>query len=77
LEQRKQDLFLKKVICIKPTKADNFTTYPVIQVGEGINAVKKVLLLVFNGNRTIKSNGAKGKIYFQHTLWQYLIHTTK
>ncbi len=62
---------------LKPAKEDNFTTYPVLQVAAGIAALKQVLPLVCNGSHTSKSNSAKGKMYYQPTLWQYLIHGTK
>ncbi len=60
-----------KQVFAKPTKADNFTTYPVIQVGKGIEALKEVLS---NTDKPylIKNNAEKGRMYYQPTVWQYL-----
>jgi folate-dependent phosphoribosylglycinamide formyltransferase PurN len=60
-----------KQVFAKPTKADNFTTYPVIQVGEGITALKEVLS---NTDKIypVKTHSEKGHMYYQPTVWQYL-----
>jgi methionyl-tRNA formyltransferase len=60
-----------KQVFTKITDADNFTTYPVIQVGEGISGLKEVL---HDANKpyTIKKNEEKGHMYYQPTIWQYL-----
>ena len=51
----------------KPTAEDNFTTYPIIQVAEGINTLKEVLTMPFEPQK----NAEKGKMYYQPTVWQY------
>jgi methionyl-tRNA formyltransferase len=56
---------------IKPKKEDNFTTYPVIQAGEGITALKAALIQVINSNYAIKKHTEKGTMYYQPTIWQY------
>jgi methionyl-tRNA formyltransferase len=56
----------------KPTKADNFTTYPVIQVAGGIRALKEVLPQVMKGNHQVKNHTEKGMMNYQPTIWQYL-----
>lgn len=66
-----------KQVFAKPTKADNFTTYPVIQVAEGISAIKTVLAEVIKNNIAVTSNNSKGNMYYQPTIWQYLTHKTK
>jgi methionyl-tRNA formyltransferase len=66
-----------KQVFINPTISDNFTTYPVLQVAEGIMSLKEVLPLVCSGNYNTKRNTAKGKMYYQPTLWQYLMKETK
>jgi folate-dependent phosphoribosylglycinamide formyltransferase PurN len=57
---------------IKPDKADNFATYPVLQVAIGINALKEVLANMVSGNYETIKHTEKGKMYYQPTLWQYL-----
>lgn len=66
-----------KQVFAKPTKADNFSTYPVIQVGEGITAMKEVIALVNNNQHQVKPHAVKGKINYQPTLWQYLAGAVK
>ncbi len=55
----------------KPTQQDNFTTFPILQIAIGINALKEVLPKVFNNTHKILSNNHKGKMYYQPTIWQY------
>jgi folate-dependent phosphoribosylglycinamide formyltransferase PurN len=59
-------------VFIKPDKADNFATYPVLQVAAGINALKEVLANMVSGNYETIKYTEKGKMYYQPTLWQYL-----
>jgi methionyl-tRNA formyltransferase len=68
-----------KQVFVKPTKADNFTTYPVLQVAEGINGMKEVIKVIIEGNGipTGTANKEKGKMYYQPTIWQYLINKIK
>jgi methionyl-tRNA formyltransferase len=62
-----------KQVFINPTKADNFATYPVLQVANGIIALKEVLPKIINGNYEINKHTDKGKMYYQPTIWQYLL----
>lgn len=66
-----------KQVFAKPTKQDNFTTYPVIQVAEGINGMKVVIKEAIENNFVSKPNKEKGKMYYQPTIWQYLTNKTK
>ncbi len=61
-----------KQVFIKPDKADNFTTYPVLQAAIGIEALKEVLTNMLSGNYETIKHTEKGKMYFQPTLWKYL-----
>jgi folate-dependent phosphoribosylglycinamide formyltransferase PurN len=61
-----------KQVFIKPDKADNFTTYPVLQVAAGIEVLKEVLTDVLSDNYKTLQHTEKGKMYYQPTLWQYL-----
>ena len=62
-----------KQVFIKPDKTDNFTTYPVLQAAVGIDALKEALINMITGNYQTLKHTEKGKMYFQPTLWQYLI----
>lgn len=62
-----------KQVFTKPSKDDNFTTYPILQTAIGINALKEVLLRTNKGDHTTDKNAEKGKMYYQPTLWRYLL----
>jgi methionyl-tRNA formyltransferase len=62
-----------KQVFILPDKKDNFTTYPVVQAAIGIKALKEVLPKIGTGNFEIKKHNHKGNIYYQPTIWQYLL----
>lgn len=67
-----------KHVFAKPGKADNFTTYPILQVAEGMKALPNVIDDYFtkkNTSATIQLT--KGKMYHQPTLWQYFKNSTK
>jgi methionyl-tRNA formyltransferase len=66
-----------KQVFIKPNKADNFTTYPVLQVAAVIEALKEVLANIISGNYETIKHTEKGKMYYQPTLWQYLTGAVK
>jgi methionyl-tRNA formyltransferase len=55
-----------------PTKADNFTTYPVIQLSEGIAALNTVLNQLLNETYQVKKHTEKGFMYYQPTVFEYL-----
>lgn len=57
---------------IKPDKADNFTTYPILQAAIGIEALKEVLTIMLSGDYETIKNTEKGKMYYQPTIWKYL-----
>ncbi len=61
-----------KQVFAKPIKADNFTTYPVIQTGEGIKALQQVLQQTENGWCDAKKHTEKGHMYYQPTVWEYI-----
>lgn len=56
-----------------PDKKDNFTSYPLIQVAIGIDALKEVLPNVIKGEFEIKEHHQKGKMYYQPTIWGYIL----
>ncbi len=60
-----------KQVFITPAKQDNFTTFPILQVAIGIEALKDVLLNLPGADCTIKKHAEKGKMYYQPTVWEY------
>ena len=63
-----------KQVFAQPAKADNFTTYPVLQVGTGIQALKAVIIDIINNVNFPSTNNQKGKMYYQPTIFQYLFN---
>jgi len=62
-----------KQVFAKPSKADNFTTYPVIQVGEGIQGMISVVKNIMDDTITPVQPKEKGNMYYQPGIWQYLL----
>lgn len=57
---------------IEVTTKDNFSTYPLLQLAEGIIYLKKALTDIFSNNVTFKKNNLESKIWHHPTLAQYL-----
>ncbi len=58
---------------IKPTKQDNFTTYTYLQIGEGIQLMKKAINSYLDGNlKAQESTTTKSALWYHPTLWYYL-----
>lgn len=67
---------LKQVYTL-PGRQDNFTTYPILQVGIGIDALKEVLKQDEQiANQIIKTT-EKGRLYYQPGIWEYLFNKAK
>lgn len=66
-----------KQVFIKPSKQDNFATFPVLQLAIGIGALKEVLQHVLKDDYTIKKNTEKGKMYYQPTIGEYFSGNAK
>jgi methionyl-tRNA formyltransferase len=66
-----------KQVFIKPDKADNFATYPILQVAVGITALKEALDDMVAGNYKTTKHTEKGNMYYQPTWWQYLTGAVK
>jgi folate-dependent phosphoribosylglycinamide formyltransferase PurN len=67
-----------KQIFLTPTKKDNFSTYPIIQIGGSINALIEVVEGCIAKQPTVINNHlAKGELYHQPTIWAYLLNKTK
>lgn len=59
---------------IKITSKDNFSTYPFLQLAEGILCLKKALNDAFEDKLTFKPNNLESKLWYHPTLWQYIYH---
>lgn len=57
---------------ITPTKKDNFITYPLLQVSEGILLMKKALNDIINNTVNPQKGGADSKLWYHPTIWKYL-----
>jgi len=58
---------------ITPTKEDSFVTYPLLQLGEGIPLLKKVIADMLVDKVNVKSPLTAGsKLWHHPTLWEYL-----
>ncbi len=67
-----------KQVFLTPTKKDNFSTYPIIQIGGGIKALVEVVKEALIKQPTAITNHlAKGELYYQPTIWAYLLNKTK
>lgn len=54
------------------TEKDNFITYPLLQLAEGIIYLKKALQDIFEQKLSIKKGASESKIWHHPTFWQYL-----
>jgi methionyl-tRNA formyltransferase len=61
----------------RPGKEDNFTSYPILQTAIGIAALKEVLDRVMKNEYQIKIHPEKGKMYYQPSIWQYVLKPVK
>lgn len=58
---------------INLTGKDNFTTYPFLQLGEGLPLLKRSVEDALNGQLKSKPNSLlPGKLWYHPTIWQYL-----
>ncbi len=57
---------------IHATKKDNFTTYPYLQIAEGINLMKQALNDIINDTISPKKGGKESKLWYHPTIWNYL-----
>lgn len=64
-------IYQKKIVV---TPKDNFTTYPLIQLAEGINFMKKALRDIFEDKLITKKRKGNGNLWHHPTLTQYMFH---
>jgi methionyl-tRNA formyltransferase len=56
------------------TAKDNFSTYPILQLAEGIICLKNALNDIFGNNLVFKENKLESKVWYHPTLWQYIYY---
>ncbi len=64
-------IFQKKILI---TEKDNFATYPILQLAEGIICLKEAIKNYFDDNLTLQKNNLESKLWYHPTLWQYMYH---
>ena len=58
---------------IKPSKEDNFVTYPLLQLAEGLPLLKKAINAIFSNKMVIKPYPEGISKFWSHpTFWEYL-----
>lgn len=57
---------------ISVTKKDNFSTYPYIQIGEGIQLFKKVIADHFENAIMVQQNTLESILWYHPTIWGYI-----
>lgn len=63
---------------IAPGKADNFVTYPLLQLAEGIPLMKKALQDIANNSLSFRQEGRdESKLWYHPTIIQYLYYRLK
>lgn len=60
----------QKIVDITPE--DNFATYPLLQLSEGIPYLKVAIRDTFNDTTVIKTNSGESNLWHHPTIWQYL-----
>jgi folate-dependent phosphoribosylglycinamide formyltransferase PurN len=57
---------------IPVSEKDNFVTYPLLQIAEGIIILKKALADIFENKLSLKSNNLESRLWYHPTIWQYM-----
>lgn len=57
---------------INITKKDNFVTYPLLQIAEGVKYLKRAIDDAFNAQLTLKKGPEESHIWYHPTIFQYL-----
>lgn len=62
---------------IDATDKDNFVTYPLLQLAEGIPFLKKALQNIITGSVVTKTTQLESCLWYHPTLWQYLYYRVR
>ena len=57
---------------IQPTKRDNYTTYPILQILKGLDCIEDAIQEIKNNNLTVKNNNLKSKLYYHPSIIDYV-----
>ena len=57
---------------ISVTSGDNFATYPLLQLAEGIPLMKMAIEDVLNDRLTLKPITGESRLWYHPTIWQYI-----
>lgn len=59
---------------IPVTKRDNFATYPVLQLAEGIIYLKRAINDFFENKLILQKNNLESRLWYHPTIWQYIYY---
>lgn len=59
---------------IPVTKRDNFATYPVLQLAEGMLYLKRAINDFFENKLILKKNNLESRLWYHPTIWQYIYY---
>jgi folate-dependent phosphoribosylglycinamide formyltransferase PurN len=62
-------LYQKNIII---ANRDNFVTYPLLQLGEGISCMKMAIRDIFKGSATPKNPKTGSRLWYHPTIWEYI-----
>lgn len=57
---------------VLPTKADNFSTYPLLQIAEGIKILIRAVKSYFDGSIVINDVNTESNLWYHPTMWIYI-----
>lgn len=59
---------------ISPSKSDNYSTYPSLQIIKGLDCIDEAVQKLKQGKLTTFENGLPSKLYYHPTIIEYLYH---
>jgi len=59
---------------ISPSTKDNFTTYPLLQIAEGVNLLNKAVRDYFDGAIRIQASSGQSRLWYHPAIWEYLYY---
>lgn len=62
---------------VTPTPKDNFTTYPLLQISEGLKILNKAIVDYFGNTISIKKNQLESHLWYHPSVFQYLYFRIK
>lgn len=57
---------------VLPTKADNFSTYPLLQIAEGIKILIQAVKSYFDGSIVVNYVNTESNLWYHPTMWSYI-----